>query len=72
MAIVTNDDKCIGCGECVLACPCDVLRVDTDTQKCVVKYPYDCQLCNLCVYNCPEEALTINSEKAGRLVLGWS
>lgn len=72
MAIKSNQEKCKGCGECVLACPCDVLRVDEETRKCVVKYPYDCQLCNLCVYYCQFDALELTGNKDGKLVLGWS
>jgi len=72
MSIKVINEKCVGCGECVLACPCDVLRVDTETNFAVVKYPYDCQLCNLCVYYCPYDALELTAEKNGKLVLSWS
>ena len=72
MAIKVINEKCVGCGECVLACPCDVLRVDEKTNFATVKYPYDCQLCNLCVYYCPNDALELTAEKKGKLVLSWS
>lgn len=72
MAIKTKDENCTGCGECVLACPCDVLRVDEETRLCVVKYEEDCQLCNLCVYYCNFDALELTGEKSGKLILGWS
>lgn len=72
MAINTIDGKCTGCGECVLACPCDVLRLDDETNLCVVKYPDDCQLCNLCVYYCEFDALELTGDKNGKLVLSWS
>jgi NAD-dependent dihydropyrimidine dehydrogenase PreA subunit len=72
MAIKVNKEKCVACGECVLACPCDVLRVDENLGYSVVKYPYDCQLCNLCVYYCPYDALELTGEKNGKLVLSWS
>lgn len=72
MAIKVIENNCIGCGECVLACPCDVLRVDETTKLATVKYPYDCQLCNLCVYYCPQNALELSGDKDGKLILSWS
>lgn len=72
MAIVVTNEKCIGCKECVYACPCDVLRVDEETGFSTVKYPDDCQLCNLCVYYCPTGALELTSDKPGKLILSWS
>jgi len=72
MAIKVINDKCVGCGDCILACPCDVLRMDMETALAVVKYPDDCQLCNLCVYYCPYNALELTAEKNGKLVLSWS
>ena len=72
MAIQTIEGKCTACGECVLACPCDVLRIDDETGVCTVKYPYDCQLCNLCVYYCQFDALELTADKDGKLVLSWS
>jgi NAD-dependent dihydropyrimidine dehydrogenase PreA subunit len=72
MAIKVIEENCTACGECVLACPCDVLRIDDETGKCSVKYPYDCQLCNLCVYYCQFDALELSSDKDGKLVLSWS
>jgi len=72
MAVIVNEDKCINCGECVLACPCDVLRLDAEAGVCVNKYPEDCQLCHLCVYYCPSDALELTGDKDGKLVLSWS
>ncbi|ADO84044.1 ferredoxin family protein [Ilyobacter polytropus] len=66
------NDKCKACGECILACPCDVLRMDKETGLATVKYPDDCQLCNLCVYYCPYDAMELTAEKNGKLVLSWS
>ena len=28
-----NEDTCIGCGECVMSCPMDVIRMDDETGK---------------------------------------
>jgi NAD-dependent dihydropyrimidine dehydrogenase PreA subunit len=72
MAINVIEDKCEKCGECILACPCDVLRLDEESGKSTVKYPDDCQLCNLCVYYCQFGALELTGDKPGKLVLSWS
>ncbi|MFA6708668.1 MAG: 4Fe-4S dicluster domain-containing protein, partial [Fusobacterium sp.] len=66
---IKRNEKCVACGECVFACPCDVLRVDENLGYSVVKYPYDCQLCNLCVYYCPYDALELTGEKNGASVV---
>lgn len=72
MAIKVIEDNCTNCGECVLACPCDVLRLDPDKGVSVVMYPDDCQLCNLCVYYCSFNALELSGDKDGKLILSWS
>jgi len=65
--IVTSDpEKCIGCWTCILACPYGVLSRDM-AQHVVLK----CDLCPdheipVCVANCPNEALTLVEEKAGK------
>ena len=56
-----NHDKCIGCKECVAACPFEVPRYDTKTEKV-----YKCDMCEsritngldpACVKACPTGAL---------------
>ncbi len=52
-----DEERCIGCGTCTLACPLGVPKLDT-AQKKMVK----CDLCQdeeipVCVANCPNEAL---------------
>jgi carbon-monoxide dehydrogenase iron sulfur subunit len=52
-----DEERCIGCGTCVIACPLGVPKLDTDRKKMV-----KCDLCQdeeipVCVANCPNEAL---------------
>lgn len=55
--VTVDEERCIGCGTCLLFCPLGVLRLDTGQKKMV-----KCDLCQseeipACVANCPNEAL---------------
>lgn len=56
--VTTDEDRCIGCWTCVLACPYGSIRPDMVKHKSV-----KCDLCQgtetpACVLNCPNEALS--------------
>ena len=71
MAIEKIDvDLCVGCGECVLSCPMDVIRMDEAKKKAVIAYPEDCMYCGFCK-DCPVDAITVQPGPKQSLVLGW-
>jgi formate dehydrogenase iron-sulfur subunit len=64
--VAINQERCIGCKECVAACPFDIPRYDRQTDKI-----YKCDLCQsriaegrqpACVKSCPTGALTIGEK----------
>jgi carbon-monoxide dehydrogenase iron sulfur subunit len=59
-AIRVNQEKCVGCWMCVMACPFGVIRRNTKEKKVASK----CDLCADrgtpgCVEGCPNEALVL-------------
>ena len=66
-----DSELCNGCGICVNICPMDVIRMDEEGKKAVIKYPEDCMLCEFCVEDCPENAIYISPEKSSPLIVSW-
>jgi NAD-dependent dihydropyrimidine dehydrogenase PreA subunit len=58
MIEVVIEDRCNGCGDCVDACPSDVLAVGPDG-KAVIAHQADCQTCLLCELYCSADALFV-------------
>jgi carbon-monoxide dehydrogenase iron sulfur subunit len=55
--VSVDEERCIGCGTCLLVCPLGAIRLDTGQKKMA-----KCDLCQgekipACVANCPNEAL---------------
>ena len=58
MIEVVIEERCSGCGDCVDACPSDVLAVGPNG-KAVIAQQGDCQTCLLCELYCPTDALFV-------------
>jgi len=55
MPAVVDEEKCVGCGACVDACPSEAITMDE-----VAKIdPEACVDCGACVDECPSEAITL-------------
>lgn len=61
-----NDLRCVACSICALACPVDVIHIDThrgpDRKLVLDRFDIEaggCIFCGLCVEACPFEALTM-------------
>ncbi len=52
---------CTACGTCVETCPMDVLRLHPATGKAHVAYGEDCQVCFVCQFDCPVEAVRVSA-----------
>jgi NAD-dependent dihydropyrimidine dehydrogenase PreA subunit len=55
--VKVDDEKCVGCGECVEVCPVDVYAIQNE--KSVPLYAEECLGCESCVEVCEEEAITV-------------
>lgn len=58
-----DQERCIGCGACVRACPLDTLRLREDTGKAYIAYPDDCMTCYRCELKCPKNAIYVHPFK---------
>lgn len=54
-----DDEKCVKCGECRDACRFNAITEDFEVNV------IDCEGCGVCVYVCPEEALSLVDRKSG-------
>jgi len=52
-------DKCIGCGMCMIVCPHEVFSMDTDHVQ--IENRDACMECGACARNCPANALFVSA-----------
>ena len=72
MAIERIDTKlCNGCGICVNSCPADVIRMDVESNKAVIRYPEDCVMCMWCATECPQKAIFVSPVKTSPITMSW-
>jgi NAD-dependent dihydropyrimidine dehydrogenase PreA subunit len=57
---VVDEEKCVGCEECVDICPVDVFEMENE--KSVVARPEDCEECESCVETCEEGAIQLTED----------
>ncbi len=55
--VVVDQDKCVGCEECVEVCPVDVYEMQDG--KSVPVNADECLGCESCVEVCDQEAITV-------------
>ena len=66
-AILVDEEKCNGCGDCVVECPVGAINFDEER-----RLPIICDLCDgkpTCVEWCPSAAITLNNGE-GKSVKG--
>jgi len=53
------EDKCVGCGMCLVVCPHSVFSMDSNHVQ--IKNRDACMECGACSRNCPANALSVNA-----------
>lgn len=66
-----DETLCTGCGTCVESCSMDVIRMDEQTGKAVIRYVGDCTLCALCEIDCPQHAIYVGPSKETAVTTCW-
>ncbi len=62
---------CNGCGKCATSCPADVIRMDKENKKAVIRYPQDCVMCCWCIAECRQDAIYLTPVLTAPLVTSW-
>lgn len=59
VTLALDQEKCIGCGLCLIVCPHDVIGMNNSHAR--IKNRDACMECGACTRNCPTEAVTVNA-----------
>ncbi|MFW5890846.1 MAG: 4Fe-4S dicluster domain-containing protein [bacterium] len=60
-----NLDKCVGCGDCVLNCPSDALKMKENFPELDLE---NCTRCFCCQELCSKEAVSIKRPLLGKIL----
>ena len=66
---VVDEERCVGCGVCVLACPFGTVHIDAETGRAV-----KCDLCHgepACAVACPTQAIELVEVRDPQEATGW-
>ena len=55
--VTVDNEKCIGCGECVDVCPVEVYEMQDE--KSVPVHSEECLGCESCIEVCEQDAITV-------------
>jgi len=55
--VIVDNDKCIGCGECVDICPVEVYELQDE--KSIPVNAEECVGCESCIEVCEQDAITV-------------
>jgi NAD-dependent dihydropyrimidine dehydrogenase PreA subunit len=49
----------------------DVIRMDEEGKRAIIKYPEECMCCDACEFDCPVDAIYVSPEKFEPLMVSW-
>lgn len=55
-----NEERCDGCGQCMIYCAEDILQFDRKRKKVFLVHPEGCITCYRCIRHCPQNALKVS------------
>ncbi len=65
-----DEEKCIGCGQCLEVCPNGVYEMDEAAGKMKIVQPMNCVvLCDKCMVFCDQHAITFPDKEATKRLI---